>query len=66
MASHYLPKFVERVGVYQRAACGALILAAGHSTEPNCEPCSDYVTSERLAMAVVDNRDARAKGQDHK
>lgn len=64
MATHYLPYFCETVGVRQRAACGALIVPSEHSTEPACEPCCDYLTSEQLALAVADEGDKaeREKG----
>lgn len=53
MGFHYLPKFVETDGVRQKAACGAWIFPSEHSTEPNCEPCLDYLTSESSAQERV-------------
>lgn len=52
MSLHYLPAFTENQGVRYKAACGEWILPPQHSTQPNCEPCLDYLTSEAAALAL--------------
>lgn len=51
MATHYAAAFTRVRGDRQQAVCGAWISAEEHSTEPNCEPCLDYLTAEAATDA---------------
>lgn len=69
---HYLPSYTLVDGVRQQAACGQYILPSQHSTEPSCEQCLDYLTSERAADPVdflieqetkADHSKAKSRGE---
>lgn len=50
---HYVPAVTHRSGRRQQAACGAYVFADEHSTEPNYEPCLDYLTAEAATDAAM-------------
>ncbi len=55
--THYIPAFTVFRGREQRlqyAACGTVVSASEHSTEPTCPDCMAYVESDPYAGKTGD------------
>ena len=44
--THYVPAYAVRLGLRERAICGAYVLPTGHALEPSCHVCRSLIASE--------------------
>lgn len=51
--THYIPGFCEYSGGRFKAVCGAWVMRQDHRSEPACDKCQHWLTSEDIATSKV-------------